>query len=163
MKRFNTSFAAFALALLPASLALAQEKGCIELKTTAQTERTVKGSDGTDRTELVAATTVLPGSVVVWTVSATNVCAKPAGDVSIDSPVPEHMVFISGSAIAAAFTVSYSVDGKRYGGADDLAVRDADGTTRTARPEEFRHVRYAMRTALAPGATASATYRTRVE
>lgn len=163
MKRFNTSFAAFALALLPASLALAQEKGCIELKTTAQTERTVTSPDGTPRTELVPATTVLPGTVVVWTVSATNVCAKPAGDVSIDSPVPDHMVFIADSAIAAAFTVSYSIDGKRYGAADALTVRDADGTTRAARPEEFRHVRYAMRSPLAPGATASASYRTRVE
>lgn len=151
------------LALLPASLVLAQDKGCIELKTTAQTEQTVTGPDGKRETKLVPAATVVPGSEVIWTVSATNVCGKPAGDVAIDSPVPDHMVFIADSAIAAAFTVSYSVDGKRYDSAGALTVRDADGTTRSARADEIRHVRYAMRAALAPGETVSATYRTRVE
>ncbi|MEZ5531008.1 MAG: hypothetical protein R3E69_01350 [Steroidobacteraceae bacterium] len=163
MKLIDKSILAAVLVSLPVGSALAQDKGCIELKTTAQTEQTVKGPDGTLQTRLVPAGKVVPGSEVIWTVTATNVCSKAAGDVSIDSPVPEHMVFIADSAIAAAFTVSYSVDGKRYDSAGALTVRDADGTTRSARADEIRHVRYAMRAALAPGETVSATYRTRVE
>ncbi|MGD9596909.1 MAG: hypothetical protein AB7G76_10670 [Steroidobacteraceae bacterium] len=163
MNFYSQSLSVAVLVLLPAGLVLAQDKGCIELRTTAQTEQTVTGTDGKPETKLVPAATVVPGSEVIWTVSATNVCGKPAGDVAIDSPMPDHMVFIADSAVAAAFTVSYSVDGKRYDSAGALAVRNADGTTRSARPDEFRHVRYAMRAALAPGETVSATYRTRVE
>jgi uncharacterized repeat protein (TIGR01451 family) len=163
MNACHKSFAVAALALLPAAAALAQDKGCIELKTTAQTEQVVVGADGQRETKLVPAATVVPGTEVIWTVSATNVCGKPAGDVAIDSPVPAHMVFIADSAVASAFTVSYSVDGQRYGTPEALMVRDADGSTRPARPAEYRHVRYAMRTALAPGAVVTARYRTRVE
>lgn len=156
-------FSVVALALVAAGPALAQDKGCIELKTTAQTERLVTGPDGKRETKLVTAATVVPGTEVIWTVTATNVCGKAAGEVAIDSPVPEHMLFIADSAVAAAFTVSYSLDGRRYGGPDALTVREADGSARAARPDEYRHVRYAMRTALAPGATVTARYRTRVE
>jgi len=163
MNALTKSSAVVVFALLPAAAALAQDKGCIELKTVAQTERTVTGPDGKPQQLLLPAATVVPGTEVVWTVTATNVCARPAGDVSIDSPVPQHMSYVPGSAIAAAFTVSYSLDGKRYGAADALSVREADGTTRAARPDEYRHVRYAMRTALAPGEAVSARYRTRVE
>ena len=163
MKAMGQSFSLAVLALLPAGPTLAQEKGCIELKTTAQTEQVTVGADGQRQSTLVPAATVTPGTEVIWTVTATNVCGKPAGDVAIDSPVPEHMVFIAGSAVAAAFTVSYSIDGARYGSPEALNVREADGSTRPARPEEYRHVRYAMRAALAPGAAVTARYRTRVE
>ena len=163
MNALCKSFSIAALLLLPVALLLAQDKGCIELKTTAQTEQVVVGADGKRETKLVAAATVVPGTEVIWTVTATNVCARPAGDVAIDSPVPDHMVFIADSAVASAFTVSYSVDGQRYGSPDALTVRDADGSTRLARPAEYRHVRYAMRAALAPGAAVTARYRTRVE
>lgn len=163
MNAWNKSFSVAVLALLPAGFALAQDKGCIELKTTAQTEHTVTGPDGRPQTTLVPAATVVPGTEVIWTVTATNICGKPTGDVAIDSPVPAHMFFIADSAVAAAFTVSYSVDGKRYGSPETLTVRNPDGSTRAARPDEFRHVRYAMRAALAPGEAVSARYRTRVE
>ena len=162
----NVSTKAFSVtvfALLPAGLALAQEKGCIELKTTAQTEQTVVGPDGQRATTLVPAAKVVPGTDVIWTVTATNVCGKPAGDVAIDSPVPEHMVYLGQGAVGATSGVSYSVDGRRYAGPDALTVREADGSTRTARADEYRHVRYAMQSALAPGQTVSASYRTRVQ
>ena len=157
------AFSVTVFALLPAGLALAQEKGCIELKTTAQTEQTVVGPDGQRATTLVPAAKVVPGTDVIWTVTATNVCGKPAGDVAIDSPVPEHMVYLGQGAVAATFSVSYSIDGRRYAGPDALTVREADGSTRTARADEYRHVRYAMQSALAPGQTVSASYRTRVQ
>jgi len=151
------------LAGLSAGAALAQEAGCIELKTTAQTEQVVTGADGRPQKRLAPAATVVPGTEVIWTVSATNVCDKPAGDVAIDSPIPQHMVYLGDGAVAPTFTVSYSIDGQRYGPAAALTVRDADGSTRAARTDELRHVRYAMRAPLAPGATVAASYRTRVE
>ena len=163
MNALSKSFSFAVLALLPVGLALAQDKGCIELKTTAQIEQVIVGVDGQREVKLVPVATVTPGTEVIWTVTATNVCGKPAGDVAIDSPVPDHMVFIAESAIATAFAVSYSVDGQRYATPDALTVRAADGSTRLARPEEYRHVRYAMRAALAPGAAVTARYRTRVE
>lgn len=163
MNALQKSLIATVLACLPAGLALAQEGGCIELKTTAQTEQTVTGPDGQPETRLVPAATVVPGTEVIWTVTATNICTKPAADVAIDSPIPAHMVYLGDGEVAAAFTVSYSIDGQRYGPAAALTVREADGRSRTARPDELRHVRFAMRAPLAPGATVAASYRTRVE
>jgi uncharacterized repeat protein (TIGR01451 family) len=163
MNAYAKTLSVIVLAALPAGLALAQDAGCIELKTTAQTERTVIGADGKPHTQLAPATTVVPGTEVIWTITATNVCDKPAGNVAIDSPVPEHMSYVADSAAAAAVTVSYSIDGKRYGSPAAIVVREADGTTRSARADEYRHVRYAMRAPLAPGESLSASHRTRVQ
>jgi uncharacterized repeat protein (TIGR01451 family) len=150
-------------ALAAAGAAQAQEKGCIELRTEAQTEETVVGPDGKPQVQFVAASKVVPGTQVFWTITAKNVCEKPAGDVAIDSPVPEHMLFISDRTIASGLRVTYSIDGKQFASADALTVREADGTTRAAKPADFRYVRYAMATPLAPGATVAARYSTVVE
>jgi uncharacterized repeat protein (TIGR01451 family) len=150
---------ALALAAL-APLAVAQEKGCIELATLAQTEVTDTGPDGKPRTRLAEASTVVPGTTVVWSIRATNVCNQPAGNVVVDSPVPQEMAFVADSATNATFGVSFSLDGQRYGAPSELEVREADGSVRKARADEYRHVRYAMRSALAPGQTVTASHRT---
>lgn len=160
--KINTSLFVL-IALAPLGAAFSQEKGCIELQTLAQTEVRSVGPDGQPVVKLVPAATVVPGTEVIWTVSAKNICDKPAGDVSIDSPIPEHSNYIADSATGPDFAITFSLDGKRYGIPVSLTVKDADGTTRPARADEYRHVRYQLRTALAPGQSVSAHYRTSVQ
>jgi hypothetical protein len=73
------------------------------------------------------------------------------------------MAYVAASAAAERATVSYSLDGQRYAGADALTVREADGTVRKARADEYRAVRFAMNAPLAAGQSISAQYRAVVE
>ena len=66
----------------------------------------------------------------------------------VDPPRPAQ----KGDAIKLDFVGS--VDGKEFKSAAELQVRAADGTTRAARADEYRVIRWTYKTAFAPGATA---------
>ncbi len=133
--------------------------GCISLKTVAETEQETINEKGERVKRLVSAAKVTPGTEVVWTVTASNVCALPVGNVLIDNPVPEHMRYVAGSAVGVGAEILYSLDGRRYGKPDELRVREADGSERSARADEYRHIRWTFRNAIAPGQMAMARFR----
>ncbi len=149
-------------AVLPVA-ASAAEGGCISLKTVAEVEQTFKNEKGETATKLVPAAKVVPGGEVVWTVTASNVCNKPADKVSIDNPVPEHMTYVADSAIGPGTDVQFSLDGKSFAAADALSVRDADGKSRPARADEYAAIRWTFKNTLAPGAVAFARFRATVK
>jgi uncharacterized repeat protein (TIGR01451 family) len=138
--------------------AYAADQACVELQTSAQTEREVI-EQGQKVVRLVPAGKVVPGDEVVWTITATNVCKTPTDNVSIANPVPEHMAYVAGSATGTGADVSYSLDGSQFKGATDLTIRAADGSTRAAHADEYRAIRWTYKNAFAPGATALVRYR----
>jgi uncharacterized repeat protein (TIGR01451 family) len=154
--RFGATLAAFA------SFAAAAES-CIELITTAETEQAYTDEQGRQATRLVPVAKALPGDEVVWTVTAKNLCDKPAENIVIANPVPEHMTLVANTAMGVGTQITYSVDGKDFKPVDALSVRDADGAARNARPEEIRHIRWAYDAAFTPGATAFVRYRAMVD
>ena len=101
-----------------ASLAEAQSQNCIALQTTAQVEKDVIDAKGEKTKELAPAGKVIPGTEVVWTVTANNTCKAPSEKVIISNPVPEHMTLVPNSAFGPGSDVSYSVDGKTFASAD---------------------------------------------
>lgn len=149
------------VAFAPIGAALAE--GCIELRTVAEVEEQYVDAQGKPAVRRAPAAKVVPGTEVIWTVSARNVCQKAADALTIDSPIPEHMAFVADSATTARVSVSYSLDGQRYAGADALTVREADGTMRKARADEYRAVRFVMNGPLGAGQSISAEYRAVVE
>jgi uncharacterized repeat protein (TIGR01451 family) len=155
------AIAALVLTLLTAGAhcaANAADKACIELKTSGDSEREVV-EQGQKVKRLVPVDKVLPGDEVVWTITAKNVCATPTDDVVIANPVPEHMTYVANSAMGTGADIAYSLDGKEFKSAADLQVRAADGTTRAARPDEYRAIRWTYKAAFAPGATGFVRYR----
>src|SRR4051812_39387705 len=92
------------------SLAMAQSQNCIALQTTAQVEKDVVNAKGEKTKELAPAGKVIPGTEVVWTVTANNTCKAPSENVIISNPVPEHMTLLPDSAFGPGSDVSYSVD-----------------------------------------------------
>lgn len=138
--------------------AYAADKACVELKTSAATEQEVI-EQGQKVRRLAPAGKVLPGDEVIWTVTATNVCKTPTDNVVIANPVPEQMTYVTGSATGTGADVAYSLDGKEFKGASDLSVPGADGTSRAARADEYRAIRWTYKNAFAPGATAFVRYR----
>jgi uncharacterized repeat protein (TIGR01451 family) len=151
------TIAAVCMTLLTAG-AYAADKACIELKTTAETEQEVM-EQGQKVKRLVPAGKVVPGNQVVWTITAVNVCKEPAANVVVANPVPEHMTYVANSAMGTGTNIVYSLDGKEFKNAAELQVRTADGTTRAARPDEYRAIRWTYKDAFAPGATAFVRYR----
>lgn len=143
----------------PATAATAPRAGCIELKTVAQIEEAYVNDKGERAVRLVPAAKVIPGSQVVWTVTAANVCAQPAANVLIANPLPEHMNYVDGSAVGAGAEIAFSLDGRQFAAPDALLVREADGKDRPARADEYKHIRWTFRNPIAPGQLAIARYR----
>jgi uncharacterized repeat protein (TIGR01451 family) len=151
------------LALTAAHAAFAQDKGCIELKATAEVEQEYVNEQGQKAMRLIPAAKVVPGSDVVWTVTAHNICSVAAADIVIANPVPEQMSYVVDSAMGVGTAITYSLDGKDFKRASELTVRDASGSVRTARPDEYRHIRWAFNAPFAPGSTAFVRYRASVK
>jgi uncharacterized repeat protein (TIGR01451 family) len=137
---------------------IAQAQGCIELRNAAEVEQEYVDADGRQAKRLVPAGKVVPGTEVIYTITARNVCDKPAENIVIGNPVPAHMSYVAASAIGAGTDITYSLDGKAFAAAEALTVHEADGS-RPARANEYRHVRWVFKAPFAPGATAFVRYR----
>jgi len=131
---------------------------CVQLKTTGEVEQEVVNATGEKSKVLVPAAKVIPGTEVVWTVTASNTCQKPSDKVVITNPVPEHMTLVAGSVIGAGSDISYSVDGKTFAALDKLTVTQ-DGATRPARAEDIKQIRWEFHNSLQPGASAFGRFR----
>jgi uncharacterized repeat protein (TIGR01451 family) len=141
-----------------ASQALAESQGCIALTTTAEIEKEVVNDKGQKSRVLVPAGKVIPGTEVVWTVTANNSCKQPSEKVVISNPVPEHMTLVPNSAFGPGSTVTYSIDGKSFAAAEKLTVQE-NGASRPARAEELKHIRWELKSSLQPGASAFGRFR----
>jgi uncharacterized repeat protein (TIGR01451 family) len=156
------------IALLPiglfAALNLHAEaaKNCIELKNDAQMEQQVTDAQGNKTTKLVAPGKVLPGSEVIYTITASNVCDKPATNVVINNPVPEHMTYVMNSAMGVGTDMLFSLDGKSFATLDALTVKNADGSSHAARAEEIKAIRWTYTTAINPGQSGFVRFRAKV-
>jgi hypothetical protein len=140
------------------SRAFAVDEGCIVLKSVAEVEQEVVDASGAKSTKLVPVVKAVPGVEVIWTVTANNVCKQPSEKVTINLPVPQHMTYVPDSAVGPGSDISFSVDGKTFGTNGALKVQD-NGAARTARTDEYRHVRWTFKDSLQPGATAMARFR----
>jgi uncharacterized repeat protein (TIGR01451 family) len=159
MFKGKLKFVVAAIACTFASQAFAQAEGCIELKTTAQVEKEVVNDKGEKTKVLVEAGKVVPGTEVVWTVTANNVCKQASDGVTIANAVPEHTTLVPNSAIGPGSEITFSVDGKQFAPAGQLTVTE-NGATRPARAEEFKHIRWLLKASLQPGASAFGRFRT---
>jgi len=141
-----------------ATQALAESQGCVAVKTTAEIEKEVVNDKGEKSKVLVPAGKVIPGTEVVWTVTAANSCKQASDNVTINNPVPEHMTLVPNSAFGPGSDVSYSVDGKTFASVDRLTVQE-NGVARPARADELKFIRWELRNSLQPGASAFGRFR----
>jgi uncharacterized repeat protein (TIGR01451 family) len=140
----------------------AADPRCISLKSKAEVEREVVNDKGEKSMQRVTASKVVPGTEVIWTVTAENTCKQPSENVTINNPVPAHMQLIANSATGAGSDVTFSLDGKTFAKPEQLTVLES-GATRQARANEYKHIRWVFKNPLAAGATATASFRAVLE
>jgi uncharacterized repeat protein (TIGR01451 family) len=100
----------------------------IRITSIAQTEVEAVGKDGKKTLKRTPVTKAVPGTEVIYTNTFENVGNKPAGDIVINNPIPNDSEYKTGSAFGKNCEILFSVDGgKKFGHADELKVKDADG------------------------------------
>ncbi|MCH8896011.1 MAG: DUF11 domain-containing protein [Proteobacteria bacterium] len=168
MKTFNNKFIAGSFVLLAlfltSSVATAQETGAIQIQTSADVEIIETDASGETVTRLEPASKVVPGDIVIYTVSFSNTGSEPAENVVITNPVPRHMEYVDGTAFGPGADISFSIDGgQSWGTPEELVVTAADGTQRPAQASDYTDIRWILRNELQPGAQGFARFRTRLQ
>ena len=136
----------------------------IEVKTVAEIEVTEIDKQGKKTVKRTAATNVIPGTEVIYTITAKNTGNEPADNIVVTNPVPKQTVYVDGSAFGAGTNITYSVDGgKSYDKAEKLTVKDKAGKPRAATAKDYTHVRWTFQFNLQPGQEAPVWYRVRVK
>jgi len=163
-KRAVTSIMFALLLLLPAA-ARAQQKG-VELTQVVEKEVVQKNAD--NKTEVlrtpIAKANILPGDVVVYTFSYENKGDKPGTNVAVKNAVPEHMVYVDGSAEGKGARIEFSVDnGKTYAPAGKLKVRLDGGKERPAAAADYNFIRWVLEKPIAKGAKGSVSFKAKVK
>lgn len=162
MKNLSSTVLTTVVALLLVSVAYAQDGGHLKLTTTVQKEQLTITETGEQKKELVAATTVLPGDSVIYTIAFENVSDEAAENVTITNPVPENLTYEVGSAFGPGAVIEFSVDGGTlYAAAAELTVTE-NGEIRAAQPADYTHIRWVMQNDLAVGAQGIARFRARL-
>ena len=134
--------------------------GNIEFKNIAEVEVEVKAADGKTEKKRGPVQKAIPGTVIFYTSTFNNISAKPAGNISINNPVPANTTLVAASAYGEGMDIGYSADGgKTWATADKVKVKGADGKERAAALSELTHIRWTQRGELAPGKQGEAGFR----
>ena len=143
---------------------LAQNTGSIELKMIAQKEVVVENEKGEKEVKREAATNVIPGDHVIYTVEYKNVGDEDADAVVINNPIPENMHYVSGTAGGANAEILFSIDGgKSYDKPENLKVVNEDGNERTATAKDYTNIRWTLSTSVKPGDVGTVHYRAELQ
>lgn len=146
--------------------ARAADKGAIELMSIAEVEITVKNDNGEKEVKRVEASkaNVAPGDTVIFTNYFINIGQKPADKVVLTNPVPEHMIYVDGTAEGKDAKIEFSVDkGKSYNAPGKLIIKKADGKERPATAADYSHIRWTLEKPVAPGGKGSVSFRAKVK
>ena len=155
--------AALALLLTAAGVspALAEDG---KLKLTSRSEKeVVLVKEGSKTVTLVPAEKVIPGDVVLFTNHYQNDGSQPADDVVISNPVPKYMVYVDGSAFGEGATITFSFDkGKSFDTPGKL-IKTEKGKKRTARAEEYTHIRWSFKNPIPAGKEGDLGFKARLK
>lgn len=142
------------------NLAFAQ----IQVTTVAETEITETNARGEQVVKRTTASSVVPGTEVIYTITATNTGSEAADNIVVTNPIPPQTVYVDGSASGANTVIMFSVDGgNSYDTATKLTVKNAAGVARPATAADYTHVRWTFEYGLDPGQKGDVWYRTRVK
>ncbi len=153
------------LMLLLPFLATAADQELFELNSVSEVEVTVQNAQGEPEVIRVdaAMANVAPGDTVIFSNHYANHGEQPADDVVLVNEIPEHMLYLAGTAEGEGTRVEFSVDGgKSYGQPEKLKVVGEDGKEMMAGPEDYSHIRWIFNKSIGKGSSGSVTFRAKV-
>ena len=151
------------LCVLSIDNAVAQQ-GDLQLDHKAEQEQTFVDENGVEQTRMTDATRVIPGELIVFTVTYSNRGEEPAENVSITNPVPNNMDYVDGSASGDNTTITFSVDGgNSFDTPQNLTITDAQGSQKPASAVDYTHIRWVVGSDVAPGTSGTVQFSAVVE
>ncbi|HHS83570.1 MAG TPA: hypothetical protein ENK38_01395 [Gammaproteobacteria bacterium] len=160
---WNSSLFLALLVLFCSSANADSDKG-MTLKVMVEQEIVVTNKNGKKETRRVAATRIVPGNEVIYTIHYLNSSDKPAENVFISIPVAEHTRYRSGSARGGDTDIRFSVDGGRhFGKPEELIVTLKNGGKRPATAADYTHIKWRFNVPVPPGASGAVSYRAVLE
>ncbi len=161
----NSGRAQWYLLLMPLLLFLprviwAENGAGVTLKVMVEQEIVVTSEKGKKEKRRVAATRIVPGDEVIYTIHYLNGGDKPAEDVFITIPIAKETTYVTNSARGAGTRITFSVDGGRhFADPDDLVIKLQGGRHRPATAADYTHVRWEFTKAVPAGASGAVSYR----
>jgi uncharacterized repeat protein (TIGR01451 family) len=135
------------------------EPGQAQTTLVAEVRESVESGEGRRTQRLVPAGVVTQGQVVFYTVEIRNPTAVPIRDVTVVQRIPANTTYIVDSAAGPAAEITFSVDGgQSFWPEKELVVAKGPAEVRKAKPQDYTHIRWQLRNALAPGAVALARF-----
>jgi uncharacterized repeat protein (TIGR01451 family) len=133
----------------------------VKLTSSVQEEIVTLKADGSRDVKLAPATQVAPGDTVIVRVAYANEGDKPAANIVISNPVPQHLRLID---IREGGQPLYSVDGgANWGALGTLKIVVSSGETRPAALSDVTHVRWRLSHPLAPGEAGAVAFSARLD
>ena len=152
--KFTIALAASALALPGLPVAAQAAANPISLTGDVMVEKTITAPDGSERKELVAPSTIIPGDRLIFGTDYVNTGSEPMDNVVVTNPLPAAVRL----APDADPVLQVSVDnGATFGLLSALTLASADGTRRPAAHTDVTHVRWVLN-GVAPGTKGRLTF-----
>jgi uncharacterized repeat protein (TIGR01451 family) len=144
---------------LGSAAAVADEPSPVQTTLVAEVRESGETNDGRRTQRLIPAVVINQGQVVYYTVQIRNPTSVPVRDVVVIQRIPANTTYVSDSAAGPSAEITYSVDGgQSFWPEAQLVVAKAATEARKAEPQDYTHIRWQLRNALAPGAVALARF-----
>jgi uncharacterized repeat protein (TIGR01451 family) len=158
-KKLRT-FMMFVVAMSACTQVTAQDNNDVETELIAEVRVEITSGPHKGVARFVPASVLSQGEVVYYTVRIKNPTSEYLRDVSVTQRIPVNTVYVPDSASGPGAEVLFSIDGGVTFAADeDLKSIGEDGLAQRASEDEYTHIRWRMKNALAPGAVALARFR----
>jgi len=136
----------------------------IKITSIAQIEVEVIGKDGKKTLKRTPPDKAVPGTEVIYTNTFENTGKKPADNIVINNPIPNESEYVAGSAFGKDCEILFSVDGgKKFGHAEELKIKEADGKERTALSREYTNIRWNYKGQLGAGKSGEVGFRATIK
>jgi uncharacterized repeat protein (TIGR01451 family) len=110
------------------------------------------------------ATVLSQGETVYYTLRIHNPTGSYLRNVAVTQRIPANTAYIEHSASAPGAEVTFSVDGgQTFAPREQLRFVDGNGKTQLVSAQDYTHIKFRLRHALAPGAVALARFRARFQ
>lgn len=137
------------------TVAASDTESVIQTTLVAEVRESSVAQNGKQGHRFVPAGVLAQGDTVFYTVQIRNPTALAQRDVAVVQRVPANTTYVRGSASGPSTVVTFSVDGgQTFRPEKELQVAAEGGPPRPAKVQDYTHIRWQLRNALAPGAVA---------